>query len=45
MSYDLTEEQRMLRETIARLAKENIAPVVLKKEMRKAGSPGIWWIY
>ena len=32
MFYDLTEEQKMLRETIARLAKENIAPGAEKRD-------------
>ena len=32
MSYELTEEQRMLQETVARLAKEQIAPEAGKRD-------------
>ena len=32
MAYDLTEEQKMLRETIARIAKEQIAPGAAKRD-------------
>src|SRR5210317_770907 len=32
MSYELTEEQKMLRETIARMAREHVAPGAEKRD-------------